>query len=92
MMEINSNFEDARGRVRDERALRDRHMRILSVERRVGESSSLENQAKELISESEDRIQRIGKIVEMLENVLKKIQKHGSGACGELLKGPVVKC
>ena len=50
-----------RGR-RDDRDEDERRMRELSVKRRLGESSDLQKEATQLISQSEMRIYRIGKV------------------------------
>ena len=72
---IDTTDEASRGRLpRDDKALRDRALRMLSVERRLGETSDIETEAKHLISQSEKGIVRIGKIVEMLDSSQSKIK------------------
>jgi hypothetical protein len=67
--------EMIRGRLqRDGKTLRDRALRMLSVERRMGETSDIESEAKRLISQSELGIERIGKIVEVLDSSQSKIK------------------
>ena len=53
--------EVSRGR-RDDRDEHERRQRELSVKRRLGESSDLQQEAMQLISQSEMRIHRIGKV------------------------------
>mmetsp|Transcript_9871 Transcript_9871/g.18123 ORF Transcript_9871/g.18123 Transcript_9871/m.18123 type:complete len:113 (-) Transcript_9871:349-687(-) len=46
----------------------ERTQRNLSVQRRLGESTDLQHEASQLISQSEMRIHRIGKMVEKLDS------------------------
>ena len=58
---------------RDEREREEREERDRSVERRLGESNDLQHEARQLISQSEQRMHRIGKVSSYVAQIFIKL-------------------